>query len=82
MMFIHREDKDKRYQDNTEVDNGFTGDFTKDFVDVEIIIAKHRNGPVGTVKLHFKEDQTRFESVSGDSQGSYSDAPETMVDDD
>ncbi len=66
VLFIHREYKDKRYQDAGEVDNGFSGDFKKEFVDVEVIIAKHRNGPVGMVKLHFKEDQTRFESVNSD----------------
>ncbi|MBI4068228.1 replicative DNA helicase [Candidatus Kaiserbacteria bacterium] len=66
VLFIHREDKDKRYQDAGEVDNGFSNDFKKEFVNVEVIIAKHRNGPVGMVKLHFKEDQTRFESVSSE----------------
>ena len=66
VLFIHREDKDKRYQESTEVDNGFSNDFKKEFVDVEVIIAKHRNGPVGAIKLHFKEDQTRFESISSE----------------
>ncbi|MBI2048418.1 MAG: replicative DNA helicase [Parcubacteria group bacterium] len=79
VMFIHREDKDKRYQESGEVDNGFSNDFRKEFVDVEVIIAKHRNGPVGTVKLKFKEDQTRFESVTDESTSTYSDGPETMV---
>jgi replicative DNA helicase len=30
----------------------------------EIIIAKQRNGPVGTVELAFLEDCTRFENLS------------------
>jgi len=78
VLFIHREDKDKRYQDSAEVDNGH--DFKKEFVDVEVIIAKHRNGPVGTVKLHFKEGQTRFEPIATDDFGN---APieETQIDD-
>jgi replicative DNA helicase len=29
----------------------------------EIIIAKHRNGPIGTVKLFFQKDFTRFENL-------------------
>lgn len=77
VIFIHREDKDKRYQENSEFDNGHN-DFKKELIDVELIIAKHRNGPVGTVHLHFKEGQTRFETVEHDSFG---DAPaeETQV---
>jgi replicative DNA helicase len=30
----------------------------------EIIIAKHRNGPVGKVKLYFEKEHTRFENLS------------------
>jgi replicative DNA helicase len=67
VMFIHREDKDKRYQEGG-FDNGHQ-DFKKELIDVELIIAKHRNGPVGTVHLHFKEGQTRFETVSKDDFG-------------
>lgn len=35
---------------------------TEDFGTAEIIIAKHRNGEVGTVKLTFIEEYTRFEN--------------------
>ena len=31
----------------------------------EIIFAKHRNGPVGTVKLYFKKDLMSFFDVEG-----------------
>jgi len=79
VMFIHREDKDKRYQPDVE-DNGFATDFKKDFIETEIIIAKHRNGPVGTIKLHFKENQTRFESVGDDSMAAVAEGPETAFD--
>ncbi|HEX4216187.1 MAG TPA: DnaB-like helicase C-terminal domain-containing protein, partial [Candidatus Dormibacteraeota bacterium] len=29
----------------------------------EIIIAKHRNGPTGTVELLFRKELTRFENL-------------------
>ena len=31
----------------------------------EIIIGKQRNGPVGTVKLAFIKEHTRFENLAG-----------------
>ena len=30
----------------------------------EVIVAKHRNGPVGSIRLHFAEEYTRFEDMS------------------
>ena len=27
---------------------------------IELILAKHRNGPIGTIKLKFDEQQTKF----------------------
>jgi replicative DNA helicase len=33
----------------------------------EVIIAKHRNGPVGTVKLRFFNEWTRFENLASES---------------
>jgi replicative DNA helicase len=32
----------------------------------EIIISKQRHGPVGTVKLHFNEDLTKFSNLARD----------------
>ncbi len=53
VMLLHREDYyhrgDMEYQENHEA---------------EVIIAKQRNGPTGTVKLAFLEKFTRFENLS------------------
>jgi replicative DNA helicase len=49
VMFIHRED---RYNPETE---------KKGIAD--IIVAKHRNGPVGDVQLAFVQEQARFANL-------------------
>lgn len=48
ILFIHRSDY---YKTNREEQSG----------DAEIIIAKHRNGPTGIVKLKYRGEVTRFE---------------------
>lgn len=47
VMFLHREDKNKEEKDNI----------------VEILIEKHRNGPVGKVDLYFDQKLTTFISM-------------------
>jgi replicative DNA helicase len=49
VMFIHREDKGKDESERTNL--------------AEILIEKHRNGPVGKVTLYFDEKMTTFVSV-------------------
>lgn len=49
VLFIYREDK---YMDNTENKNI-----------AEIIIAKHRNGPTGSIKLYFDEQRVSFKNL-------------------
>ncbi|MEX0689898.1 MAG: replicative DNA helicase [Candidatus Paceibacterota bacterium] len=51
VMFLYRKDRDKL--DVLEEDKG----------KVEVIIAKHRNGPIGSVPLHFDEEKVTFRSV-------------------
>jgi replicative DNA helicase len=53
VMLLHREDYYHRGEDNYEQDNT-----------AELIIAKQRNGPTGTVKLTFREKITRFENAA------------------
>jgi replicative DNA helicase len=36
---------------------------------VELIIAKHRNGPTGVVNLHFKGSLAKFENIAGEEPG-------------
>ncbi len=52
VMFIYREDKDR---ENTERKN-----------QADIIIAKHRNGPLGNVALYFDQERATFEDLSSD----------------
>jgi len=49
VMFIHNEDKYKEASERSNI--------------VKIIIAKHRNGPVGSVDLYFDEKTTTFLDV-------------------
>jgi replicative DNA helicase len=53
VMLLHREDYYHRGEEAYEPDNT-----------AEVIIAKQRNGPTGTVKLMFREKCTRFENLS------------------
>ncbi len=50
VMFIHREDKYKDASERTNI--------------AEILIEKHRNGPVGKVDLFFNEKKSTFESLA------------------
>lgn len=61
IMFIYR---DEVYNPET-CDRGIA----------EIIIAKHRNGPIGTVRLNFLGEFTRFENIAAEPNARWS-APE------
>jgi len=52
VMFIYREDRDR---ENTERKN-----------EADIIVAKHRNGPLGTAPLFFDQERATFENLTGD----------------
>jgi replicative DNA helicase len=58
IMFIYRDDY-------------YTKDQCKEPGVAEIIIAKQRNGPTGTVKLAFLRQITKFESLAHGGGGDY-----------
>ncbi|MBD3292719.1 MAG: replicative DNA helicase [Armatimonadia bacterium] len=71
VCMLYRESYYQRKKDAEEVEEGAkakasdTRESFRDEIDIaELIIAKHRNGPVGTVKLGFKQDSRIFENIS------------------
>ncbi|MDP4008895.1 MAG: DnaB-like helicase C-terminal domain-containing protein, partial [bacterium] len=56
VMFIYREDKYRADPSNKNI--------------AEIIIAKHRNGPVGSIKLFFDEQTASFADLAKDMDAS------------
>jgi replicative DNA helicase len=58
VMFIHREDKGKDESEKTNI--------------AEILIEKHRNGPVGKVDLYFDEKTTTFLNLEKSSLSDFS----------
>jgi replicative DNA helicase len=57
VMFIHRDDKGKDESEKTNI--------------AEILIEKHRNGPVGKVDLYFDEKSTTFMSMEKSNLNSF-----------
>ena len=60
VLFIHRPDKKASEKDLAE------GKVKPNVA--EIIIAKHRNGPTGIVKLYFKGECTKFININEDTE--------------
>jgi replicative DNA helicase len=60
VMFIHREDKGKDESEKTNI--------------AEILVEKHRNGPVGKVDLYFDEKTTTFLSLEKSNLSDFSPA--------
>lgn len=59
VLFLHRDYYHNKGGDKENADIGMTEDDRR----AELIIGKHRNGPLGTVELHFIEYLTRFENA-------------------
>jgi len=55
VMFIHREDKYKDQAERTNI--------------AEILVEKHRNGPVGHVQLYFNDKTSSFRSIDNSNYG-------------
>ncbi len=66
VMFIHREDKGKDESERTNI--------------AEILIEKHRNGPVGKVDLYFDEKSTTFMSMEKSNVSQFTSTPLSGVD--
>lgn len=64
VMFLHSEDKFKDKEERTN--------------EVKIIVAKHRNGPIGDISLHFEQKWTTF--LETDAGHSTSGVPQTVKD--
>lgn len=67
VMFIYREDKYKKQEAEQNTGNV-----------AEIIIAKHRNGPIGSVKLYFNPNIVSFSDL--DKTRQYEEGAELVVD--
>ncbi|HOW19546.1 MAG TPA: DnaB-like helicase C-terminal domain-containing protein, partial [Phycisphaerae bacterium] len=53
VLLLHREEYYRPQDDSPDIKGV-----------AEIIVAKQRNGPTGTIKLHFNERLTRFDNLS------------------
>jgi replicative DNA helicase len=56
LMLYRNKSKNLQFSNNQEIN--------KNSQIIELIIAKHRNGPIGTIKLKFDEKQTKFFNFS------------------
>jgi replicative DNA helicase len=65
VMFIHREDK---YQSQEEWDQRHPGEPYPENI-AELIVAKHRHGPVDEVTLYFDGQLARFEDLNARARG-------------
>ncbi|MCE5823668.1 replicative DNA helicase [Staphylococcus pseudintermedius] len=64
VAFLYRDDYYNRGDgDDDDDDDGFEPQTNDENGEIEIIIAKQRNGPTGTVKLHFMKQYNKFTDI-------------------
>ncbi|EKU48150.1 replicative DNA helicase [Staphylococcus massiliensis] len=63
VAFLYREDYYNRGEDDDDEDGDNLPQTNDDNGEIEIIIAKQRNGPTGTVKLHFMKQYNKFTDI-------------------
>ncbi|HAR6474455.1 TPA: replicative DNA helicase [Staphylococcus pseudintermedius] len=64
VAFLYRDDYYNRGDgDDDDDDGGFEPQTNDENGEIEIIIAKQRNGPTGTVKLHFMKQYNKFTDI-------------------
>tara|TARA_B100000745_G_scaffold292473_1_gene233373 strand:+ start:31921 stop:33297 length:1377 start_codon:yes stop_codon:yes gene_type:complete len=67
VMFIHREDRTNENSDRQNI--------------ADILVEKHRNGPVGRIELFFDEKRASYNTIEKSDFGDFAEVSETHVDD-
>jgi replicative DNA helicase len=70
VLFVYREEyylQNKEPKPGTEEYAKWQAEMDQAFGQAEVIIAKQRHGPTGTVRLHFEGQFTRFSDLAQDS---------------
>lgn len=63
VAFLYRDDYYNREDGEEDDDGGMEPVTNDDNGEIEVIIAKQRNGPTGTVKLHFMKQYNKFTDI-------------------
>ncbi|MGN5882009.1 replicative DNA helicase [Staphylococcus simulans] len=63
VAFLYRDDYYNREDGEEDDDSGMEPVTNDDNGEIEVIIAKQRNGPTGTVKLHFMKQYNKFTDI-------------------
>ena len=67
VMFIHRDDRTNENSDRPNI--------------ADILVEKHRNGPVGRIELFFDEKKASYNTIEKSDFGDFAEVSDTQVDD-